>query len=146
MDFNITVLDRAEVFKDRPEFAELHEPSGRGRAGQARTKLANTSSVSSCTRSPTASEAPWTWTPKAACWSRAWMTDSFAEDIGLMEKDVILSINRQPVTSVEDVKKIQGTLKPGDAVAFHIMRPSAGGRGHAPQWTTFFVSGALPTQ
>ena len=52
------------------------------------------------------------------------MTDSFAEDIGLMEKDVILSINRQPVTSVDDVKKIQGTLKPGDPVAFHIMRPS----------------------
>ena len=72
--------------------------------------------------------------------------DSFAEDIGLMEKDVILSINRQPVTSVDDVKKIQGTLKPGDPVAFHIMRPSSGGRGHAPQWTTFFVSGALPAQ
>src|SRR6204780_5404471 len=26
MDFGITVLDRAEVFKDRPEFAELHAP------------------------------------------------------------------------------------------------------------------------
>ena len=38
------------------------------------------------------------------------------------------------------------TLKAGDPVAFHIMRPSAGGRGHAPQWTTFFVSGALPAQ
>jgi S1-C subfamily serine protease len=61
-----------------------------------------------------------------------------------MEKDVILSINRQPVSSVEDVKRIQGTLKPGDAVALHITRPSPGGRGHAPQWTTFFVSGALP--
>ena len=54
------------------------------------------------------------------------MTDSFAEDIGLMDKDVILSINRQPVTSVEDFKKIQGTLKSGDAVAFHIMRPVGG--------------------
>ena len=71
-------------------------------------------------------------------------TDSFAEDIGLMEKDVILSINRQPVTSVDDVKRIQGTLKPGDPVAFHVMRPSAGGRGRTPQWTTFFLSGALP--
>ena len=70
--------------------------------------------------------------------------DSFAEDVGLMEKDVILSINRVPVTNVDDVKKLQGTLKPGDAVAFRVMRPSPGGRGHAPQWTTFFVSGALP--
>jgi len=69
--------------------------------------------------------------------------DSFAEDIGLMEKDVILAINRQPVTSVEDIKKIQGTLKPGDAVAFRIMRPTPGGRGRAPQWTASFVSGIL---
>jgi hypothetical protein len=29
-------------------------------------------------------------------------------------------------------------------VAFHIMRPIAGGRGRAPQWTSTFVSGALP--
>ena len=34
MDFGITVLDRAEVFKDRPEFAELHAAAGRG-TGQA---------------------------------------------------------------------------------------------------------------
>ena len=33
--------------------------------------------------------------------------DSFAEDIGLMEKDVILSINRQPVSSVEDVSRFR---------------------------------------
>ena len=52
---------------------------------------------------------------------------SFAEDIGLFEKDVILSINRQPVSSVEDVIRIQSALKPGDAVAFRIMRPTPAG-------------------
>ena len=40
--------------------------------------------------------------------------DSFAEDIGLMEKDVILSINRQPVTNIKDLRKIQASLKPGN--------------------------------
>jgi len=45
-------------------------------------------------------------------------TGSFAEDVGLFEKDVILSINRQPVATVEDVVNIQSTLKAGDAVAF----------------------------
>ena len=45
---------------------------------------------------------------------------------------------------MDDVNAFQGTLKPGDAVAFHIMRPTPGGRGHAPQWTTLFVSGTLP--
>ena len=38
---------------------------------------------------------------------------SFAEDIGLIEKDVILAINRKPVSTVEDVMKIQTTLETG---------------------------------
>ena len=145
MDFGITVLDRAEVFKDRPEFAEMHAPPGRG-TGASRRSRANTSSASSCTPSPTAERSSMDLDAKGGLLVQSVDADSFAEDIGLMEKDVILSINRQPVTSVDDVKKIQGTLKPGDPVAFHIMRPSAGGRGHAPQWTTFFVSGALPKE
>ena len=69
---------------------------------------------------------------------------SFAEDIGLTEKDVIVSINRQPVTSVEDVLRIQKSLKPGDPVAFRVMRSSPGGRGHAAVWNSFFISGTLP--
>jgi S1-C subfamily serine protease len=73
-------------------------------------------------------------------------TGSFAEDIGMFEKDVILAVNGQPVSSVEDVLKIQGTLKAGDAVAFHVMRATPGGRGHTPQWTSFFPSGSLPPQ
>ncbi len=48
--------------------------------------------------------------------------DSFAEDLSLQVGDVIDSINRHPVNSLEDIKKIQQTLKPGDAVAFHIVR------------------------
>jgi len=71
---------------------------------------------------------------------------SFADDIGLVEKDVILSINRQPVANVDDVIRIQSSLKPGDAVAFRVMRPTPGGRGRAPQWNTFFVSGTLPAR
>ena len=54
------------------------------------------------------------------------MPGSFAEDIGLIEKDVILAINRKPVSTVEDVLKIQSSLKPGDAVAFHVMRSIPG--------------------
>jgi serine protease Do len=64
--------------------------------------------------------------------------------MGLMENDVILAINRQPVGSVDDIVRVQSSLKPGDAVAFRIMRPIPGGRGRAPEWTTMFVSGTLP--
>ena len=72
MDFNLTVLDRAEVFKDAPNSQNCVTPQPESRSGQA-DEPRSTSSVSSCTRSPTASAAPWNWTPRAACWSRAWM-------------------------------------------------------------------------
>ncbi|HLJ14220.1 MAG TPA: Do family serine endopeptidase [Bryobacteraceae bacterium] len=68
---------------------------------------------------------------------------SFAEDVGIEEGDVILSINRQPVASVEDVRRIQATLKPGDAVAFRLARGTRSNRG---PWTSFFVSGTLPEE
>ena len=143
MDFNITVLDRAVVFKDRPEFAELRQPQveepiappSESRQYKFGIKL---HALTDSERSSMELDS------KSGLLVQSVDADSFAEDVGLMERDVILSINRQLVSSVDDVKKIQSTLKPGDAVAFRVMRPSPGGRGHAPQWTTFFVSGALP--
>jgi serine protease Do len=143
MDFNITVLDRAEVFKDRPEFAELHQPAAE--AEPVKPEEARQYKFGMKLHSLTDSErSSMELNAKGGLLVQSVDDSSFAEDIGLMDKDVILSINRQPVTSVEDFKKIQGTLKPGDAIAFHIMRPVAGGRGRAPQWSTLFVSGALP--
>jgi serine protease Do len=141
MDFPITVMDRAEVFKDRPEFAELRpqleeqakpEEPGQPKFGMVLHALTDSE------RTAMGLDA------KGGLLVQTVDDGSFAEDIGVMDKDVILSINRQPVTSVDDVKKVQGTLKPGDAVAFHIMRPIPAGRGHAPTWNTMFVSGALP--
>ena len=75
---------------------------------------------------------------------------SFAEDIGIQENDIIVSINRQPVESAADVQRIQSTLKPGDPVAFHLYStPGAGqsrrgGQGAAPEWRSRFVAGTMP--
>lgn len=74
---------------------------------------------------------------------------SFAEEIGMQERDIIVSINRQPVSSVDDIRKIQATLKPGDAVAFRIVRaPQAGFRrsNANSQPVTQFLSGTLPEE
>jgi serine protease Do len=68
--------------------------------------------------------------------------NSFAEDIGLAPGDVIVSINRQPVNTTEDISKIRGTLKAGDAVQFRVMRKS-GGR-NSSEWGSSFVAGTLP--
>jgi len=66
--------------------------------------------------------------------------DSFAEEAGLVAGDVILSVNRQTVNSIEDIKKVQATLKPGDAVAFHVMRRL---QGRGP-WQSSYLAGTLP--
>jgi S1-C subfamily serine protease len=77
---------------------------------------------------------------------------SFAEDVGLENRDLITEINRKPVTSTEDVRTIAQNLKPGDAVTFHVIRPAqtqvrtTRGRpsngGGDPQ--SLFLAGTLP--
>jgi serine protease Do len=68
------------------------------------------------------------------------VTGSFADDIGMLPNDVLTAINRQAVKSVDDVKRIQGTLKPGDAVAFRVLRKARG----AQDWQAVFLAGPLP--
>ncbi|MEO7144068.1 MAG: Do family serine endopeptidase [Bryobacteraceae bacterium] len=142
MDFKIVVADRAEGMKGQPGYDDDQEPSVR----VAPDPKSDTMPAKFGLRIRHLSDAE-----KDAMGSNEKNgvkvtqveTDSFAEDIGLMEGDVILSINRRPVTSVEDVRRIQGTLKPGDAVAFRIARGARGGRG---PFSSSFVSGTLPTQ
>jgi serine protease Do len=66
---------------------------------------------------------------------------SFADDIRLQPGDVIISINRRPVNTKEDITRIRDTLKPGDAVQFRVMRKT--GR-NGTDWSTNFVAGTLP--
>jgi serine protease Do len=71
---------------------------------------------------------------------------SFAEEIGLQERDIIVSINRQPVSSFEDVKRIQSQLKPGDAVAFRVLRAAPSSVRGQVQWIGQYLSGTLPKE
>lgn len=76
-------------------------------------------------------------------------TDSFAEEIGLQSNDIIVSINRTPIYTIDDIKKVQSNLKSGDAVAFRVMRqfPTGGidrsGR-RATAWQGLYLSGTMP--
>jgi len=144
MEFKVHVLDRAEVFKDDPRFADLRQETPDETVKQDNPQQykfgVKLHALTDTERTTMGLEI------KAGLLVRSVDPGSFAEDIGLYEKDVILSINRQPVASVEDVVKIQETLKPGDAVAFRVMRSTPGARGHAPNWTTYYVPGTLPAQ
>jgi serine protease Do len=68
--------------------------------------------------------------------------NSFADDIQLVPGDVIVSINRQPVTTTDDLKRIQQSMKPGDPVQFRVLR-RVGGR-NSTEWQPAFVAGTLP--
>ncbi len=64
--------------------------------------------------------------------------DSFAEDVGLERGDVIMQINQQPVSKVDDVLKIQRSLKPKSDVVFLVQRNQRG------QSATLYLAGTLP--
>jgi serine protease Do len=64
--------------------------------------------------------------------------DSFADDLGVQPGMIILKVNKQPVNSEEDFRKITSQLKSGQDVVFlvHSGRGSNGGN--------IFLSGTLP--
>jgi serine protease Do len=142
MDFKVTIEDRAEVFKE--ETSALREPEqepGKIEAAQGKFGM----KIKALTD---AEREALDLKDKHGVQVVSVDAGSFVEDIGIQEKDVIVSINRQPVASVEDVKRIQATLKPGDAVAFRVMRanPGPGRNGRGATWTSFFASGTLTAE
>ena len=77
--------------------------------------------------------------------------NSFADELGMQDRDIITSINRQEVSSIEDVRRIQGSLKNGDPVAFRVYRPNPyagrpGARAGAPAYQGIWLSGTLRAQ
>ncbi|MCU1337175.1 MAG: protease Do [Bryobacterales bacterium] len=155
LTLRVTIADRSELYKDRPDIVGGSKPL---------------ETITSKADSP--AEVKFGFRPRALTEQerdsvdnrRGVMVtlveaDSFAEEIGIQNGDVIDAVNRQPVNSLEDIRKVQEKLKAGDAVAFHVVRgvapPVAGprsGRGRTavqtrpavdgPQGT--FVSGILP--
>jgi serine protease Do len=63
----------------------------------------------------------------------------FASDLGVERGDVILSINRHPVASVDDYNKLQGQLKSGADVVLLVAR-----RNGPHSFTTLFLADRLP--
>jgi len=145
MDMKLTIADREEVFKEDPRFARNRRPD----AGPAVPEEAKTAKFGISIRD--LAEAEKEGLPsdsKQGVFVSRVEEDSFADEIGLMERDIIVSINRQPVSSFEDVKRIQGGLKGGDGVAFRVYRPvGVALRGNArAQYQSLIVAGTLPNQ
>jgi serine protease Do len=140
MEFDVIVRDRAEVFKDDPRFSRFRQPEEPVKEEGSDVKFGiYVRNLQSSEREEMKLEGD-----RGVVVTRV-QEGSFAEEIGLREGDVIVSVNRQPVASVEDIRKVQSNLKPGDAVAFRILRANPMSRAQgAPRYSGMFVSGTLP--
>ncbi len=144
MDFNLKIMDREEVFADDPRFSRNRRPNAPERATPEGAQQAKFGISIRALTEAEREDLP-TESKRGLLVTRV-EVDSFADEIGLMERDVIVSINRNPVNSLEDVKKIQAGLKPGDPVAFRILRPlGVGARGRA-QYQSQILAGSLPNE
>jgi len=141
MDFKLTIQDRTSVFASDPRVVgERAVPEGPGKQEATQAKFGISIRPSS------EEEKELTPDKRGGVAVTRVEPNSFAEDIGLMERDIIIGINRQTVSTVEDIRKIQAALKPGEAVAFRIVRSAPGlQRGRTtPRTATMFLSGTLP--
>ncbi|MEQ1945917.1 MAG: Do family serine endopeptidase [Bryobacteraceae bacterium] len=144
MDFKLTIQDRTKVFSDDPRVVG---DSGLGNGGGDKSEGTQVKFGISI-RPPSDEEKELTPEKRGVAVTRV-ETGSFAEDIGMMEKDIIIAINRQQIASVEDIRKAQQGLKAGDPVAFRVVRPNPLPQGRArtgnvPKAATLFLSGTLP--
>ena len=130
MDFHVVVADLAKVFPDRFGNGK-EEEAGPAEGTQALFGIA-IENLTDARRENMGIKQPGVLVGSVE-------QNSFAEDIDMRKGDVIVEINRQSVHSIDDVKRIQSTLKPGDAVAFRVMRQT--GRG---EWSPLFRAGVLP--
>jgi serine protease Do len=71
---------------------------------------------------------------------------SFADDIGMQEGDAILSINRRPIGSPDDLMKVEASLKPGQPVAVHVVRNFGPNGTKRAQPERYYLSGKLPEE
>jgi len=141
MDFKLAIQDRTKVFADDPRIVgENAIPENGAIKGEAQVKFGIS------IRPTSEEERDMTPDTHGIAVTRV-EPGSFAEDVGLMEKDLVVGINSQQVNSVDDIRKIQATLKPGDAVAFRVVRQIVGGgraKNIQPRTATMFLSGTLP--
>ena len=148
MDFKVTIQDRMELWADRTDVVG-RKPTP---TSTETPKPETTASVKFGIVVRTASEEESQVTPdKHGVTVTRVEPGSFADEVGMKERDIIVAINRQPVSSQDDIKKVQQTLKPGDPVAFRVVRPEVGdnssrGKVNQPSPRSIFLTGTLPQE
>jgi serine protease Do len=140
MDFKVTIRDRGAALKEAEEESAAPE-SSKPESMDVKFGISG--------RTITEDEKQASGESKGVIVTRV-EADSFAEEIGMKQNDVITAINRQPVNSVEDIRNVQKNLHPGSAVAFRVVRMPQQALNRATrnksgqEAATLFLSGTLP--
>jgi len=139
LDLTITVGDRAEVWKNDPRFSYYREQqeSGESEATEAKFGMFVRNLIPRDIDDFKLEDTEGVFVTSVE-------VGSFADEIGLRKNDVITSINRRPVASVDALQEVQATLESGDPVAFRVIRPIPQGRGRDIEWRPFYLAGRLP--
>jgi serine protease Do len=146
LEFKLVVQDRVKVYWDEKRIAGDTIPTANGEEEKAEVSKLVTFGIG--VRPLTDDEKGLTPDKRGMIVTRV-EPNSFASDIGMEERDIIVSVDRHPINSIEDVKKVQSTLKPGDPVVFRVIRSTGtvarGARGSAaPVTTPLLLTGTLP--
>ncbi len=136
LDLPIAVADRAVVWKDQPQIAESRPESVEAPKAAGPAKFGIT-----IMRLTEKERKDLQIQDRSGVKVVSVDPGSFADDIGMASGDAILSINRQPVSSTEDVIRLQSKIKPGQPVAVHIVRT---GDADAPSPERMYLAGRLP--
>jgi serine protease Do len=126
---SVLVGDRARMFGGRPD--ETEEASTDSSAPSPSKLGVNVRSIS-----PEQAERLGISTGKGVIVTEV-KPDSFAEDIGMQPGDVVTQLNRQPINTEDDFRKLTSQLKSGQDVVFLVRRGRSSGGN-------IFLSGTLP--
>jgi serine protease Do len=143
-DYTLTIQDRTKVFSDDPRVV-----GSRVTPREAEKPEGEPAKFGIQLRQSTEQERQMAGVKQGVTVTRV-EPDTFADDVGLAERDIITAINRKPVNSREDVVALQKSLKPGDAVVFRVVRSPRGGNvaarngGPTASANVQFLSGTLP--
>lgn len=142
MDFKVRVEDRSKVWEGEPQISASRAPA----RAESDTALAPVKFGITIMRLTQRERKDLAIEAKDGVKVVAIDPGSFADDIGMAEGDAILSINRQPVSSPDDVMKFQSSLRPGQSVAIHVVRglTDAGGSQRRSSPQKYYLSGRLP--
>lgn len=135
----VTIADRSKVFPKEPGAPEMSDDNGNGggdEATQARFGISIQNLNDRLKQNMGIKE--------GGVVVQSVEPGSFAEDIGLVQGDVITQLNRKPITSVDQFKSVQSQLHTGDAVALQVLRSAAGGRQGGGEWQTLYLAGTVP--